>query len=127
MKRDKFLEAFLGALGEKRFVINSVCPDRIEGTVLYNEHEKQEFCWLITEDKVPSESAYLLLKLLQEQKLIEIDRIILPREELQHRYAERWGKITTAEEFARILEEIEDVEVTRFDDGEETDAYFIHE
>ena len=83
MKREKYLEAFFGALGEKSFVIKSARPDRIVGTVLYDEHEEQDFCWSITEEQVPSESAYLLLKLLQEQKLIEIDRIMVPRKELQ--------------------------------------------
>lgn len=122
MKREKYLEAFFGALGEKSFVIKSACPDRIAGTVLYGEHEEQDFCWSITEEQVPSESAYLLLILLQEQKLIEIDRIMVPRKELQQRHAKRWGKVTTADEFARILDEIEAVEVAMIDDGEETDV-----
>jgi hypothetical protein len=127
MKRERYLEAFFGALGEKSFVINSACPERIGGTVLYDEQEKQDFCWVITEEQVPSESAYLLLKLLQEQRLIDVDRIIVPREELQQRYAQMWGTITTVEEFARILDEIEDVEVAMIDDGEEIDAFLIHE
>jgi hypothetical protein len=127
MKRKKFLEAFFGALGEKHFVITSARPDRIMGTAIYDEHERQDFCWSITEEQVPSESAYLLLKLLQEQELIEIDRIIIPRKELQQRHAKMWGKITTVDEFARILDEIEAVEVAMIDDGEETDVFCIHE
>ena len=122
MKRKHFLETFLGALGAIRIIWETVSNDKIYGTVVYDEgdpEERQDFVWHMTEDNVPSEEVRSVIEYLDDKNLIDIDKIIIPIEEL---------KLDFINEFRSqgIFEELFNIEVRMIDDGEETDRYFIH-
>ena len=122
MKRQLFLEAFLGALGAKKIVWINVQPNRIYGAVVYDpddEEERQDFVWHMDESNVPSDDVRKLLLFLYENNLMDIDKIIKPIDELNIDFIAK-------EKIEKVWNELFDVEVRMIDDGEETDRYFIH-
>ena len=128
-ERKRFLDAFLGAFG-KDVVLKEITADRVSGTVIYkpdDPEEKQDFCWHVTEADVPPEPVYRLACLIKEEDLLDIDRIIPTVDLLREKYNRRWETSLSTEEFGRVLHELEGVEVPMVDDGEEGDAFFIHE
>ena len=130
MKRREFLTEFLGALGAEHIEWNDEAVNYISGIVIYDKNdpeEIQEFCWHTSENNVPSLNALKLVKLLNNKKLLSIDKITVTKEELRSQYNEMYSTNITETEFARTLEELEEVEVPMVDEGIETDAYFIHE
>ncbi|GJL78587.1 MAG: hypothetical protein NPINA01_15760 [Nitrospinaceae bacterium] len=130
MKRKKFLSEFLGALGAVKIERHHENDSLISGKVIYNSddpNEAQEFRWRIPENEVPSEEVRLLAKLLKEENLLSIDKIIVTRKELGIRYNAVYGIKFTEQEFNKILDDLESVEVSMVDNDKETDVYFIHE
>ena len=130
MKRIEFLIEFLGALGAESIEWDQEINNYISGKVIYDKTDPEEmqfFCWHKSETEAPSNSAYNLASLLNKNKLLSIDQITISRKELRLKYNELYSLNTTEQEFSVILEELEMVEVPMVDDGEETDAYFIHE
>jgi hypothetical protein len=131
MKPDRktFLDAFLGAFG-KEVVVKETAADRVSGTLIYKSEapeERQEFCWHVSEADVPPEPLYRLACLIREQDLLDIDRIIPSTDLLREKYNRRWKTSLNADDFAHVLRELEEVAVSMVDDGEEGDAFFIHE
>jgi hypothetical protein len=130
MKRRQFLNEFLGAFGAENIEWHEENDNYISGKVIYNKNdpeETQEFCWHMSEQKAPNMHALGLTKLLNEKELLSIDGISITREELRLLYNERSGSNTSDSEFSELLEELEAIQVPMVDDGNETDAYFIHE
>ena len=130
MKRREFLTEFLGALGAENIEWQEENDHLISGIVIYDSNdpeETQEFCWHVKEQEVPSSQVLELAKLLKQNQLLSIDQIKVTREELRQQYSEKMGLIVPMQEFSKIIEELEEIEVPMVDDGKETDVYFIHE
>ena len=130
MKRKLFLTEFLGALGAEKIEWKVENNDFISGTAIYeinDPEETQDFCWHMSEENTPSSSLLKLARLLNEKKLLSIDKITVNREELKSFYNEKYETNITTNEFNQILEALELIEVPMVDEGGETDIFFIHE
>lgn len=130
MRRKKFLQEFIGALGAVKILWREETIDEISGTVIYDlndPEERQDFVWHASEDEVPHQNVLDLAKLLRKQELLNIDQIRVTRSELKDRYNKMYERITSDQEFEKILDKLESIEVPMVDEGRETDAYFIHE
>jgi hypothetical protein len=128
--RLRFLEQFLGALGAQRIEWSSIEPERVQGTVVYDEadpDERQDFHWAISEAEAPSDEVLSLASMIRTQGLLSIDKLIVDPGELRQRYSVYSGRIYSSEEFERVLEALESIEVPMLDDGAKGDAYFIHQ
>jgi len=122
MKRKTFLITFLTALGAVRIIWGDTFVDKIYGTVIYDEsdpEERQDFVWHMTEDNVPSDDVRKVIEYMANNKLIDIDKIIKPIDELPLNFIEQHQK-------EKIFNELFNIQVRMIDDGEETDRYFIH-
>ena len=130
MNRKIFLKEFLGALGAINIKYSKETNDYIIGTVIYDKNDSeeiQEFCWNIREDKTPTVGVLNLAKLINEEKLLDIDKISIPRDELLEKYNNKYKVSLSQDSFNKILEELESIKVVMLDNGKETDIYFIHE
>jgi len=130
MKRKVFLTEFLGALGAEKIEWLEESANLISGKVVYDHtdpEEVQDFCWHKSESEVPDDTVLNLIRLINNNSLLSIDKLIISREELRHLYNSKFSSNLPLEEFSRILETLEEVEVPMMDEGKETDAYFIHE
>ena len=137
MDRKEFLTEFLGALGAVKLTYFSVDPDTLTGRVHYDPSEVgsdpdeddfyQDFCWHMMETNVPGIDVFNLAKLLNAHKLLDIDKIKVPRTELRELFNAEYAIGYDQHKFDRILEELKKVIVNMVDDGEETDIFFIHE
>lgn len=130
MGRKEFLSAFLGALGAEVIEWKDEMESYISGVVIYeknNPEETQEFCWHKREDEVPSDQVLNLAKLIKDNNLLSIDKIIITRKELRLKYNNNFNLNFQEEEFSKLLESLEEIEVPMVDEGKETDVYFIHE
>jgi hypothetical protein len=128
--RRRFLESFLTALGARRVDISEDTDDCIGGTVIYDENdpdETQDFCWTIDRGAAPSEAAWRLVKILGDQSLLSIDRIIVSRDELRQSFNACATSELSSAAFHAVVDELLAVEVRMVDEGTETDSYFIHE
>ena len=122
MKRKFVLEIFLEALGAVKIIWGEIYFDKIDGTVIYDEtdpEERQDFVWHMTEEEVPSEETRKLIKYIHDKKLIDIDKIIKPIEELNLDFIEESKR-------ENAIDQLFNMEVRMIDEGEETDDYFIH-
>ncbi len=129
MKRKEFLLQFLGTLGAIKIEWNEEKTDFISGRVIYDFHdpdEYQDFCWQKTEVDVPSETVLNLAKLINEKRLLSIDKIIINTEELLNLYNKTYDITLSNQEFQVTLEQLESVEVSMIDEGKEVDVFFIH-
>ena len=123
MKRKTFLQSFLGALGAERIIWGDISDDKIYGTVVYDENdpeEQQDFVWYMTENDVPSDEVRKVIDHLSDNNLIDIDKIIIPIEQLKLDFIEQSKR-------EKILYEMFNIEVRMIDDREETDRFFIHD
>lgn len=128
--RLRFLEQFLGALGAQRVEWSSIEAGHVQGTVVYDEadpEERQDFLWELTEAEAPSDEVVSLAAMIRAQGLLSIDKLMVGPDELRQRYCAYSGRIYSSEEFERVLEALESIEVPMVDDGVKGDAYFIHQ
>ena len=128
-KRKAFLTEFLSALGAVEIQYSFESIDSIAGKVIYDHDkadESQDFCWHVTEEQVPSSNAFNLTQLLNREHLLNIDKIVVPQEELLWKLKTTYGTTLTHTQFQETLEELRTIQVAMVDDGEETDVYFIH-
>lgn len=135
LRRRRFLEEFLGALGAVQIHWREVSEDAVSGIVEY-EHLPpdgdwddwlQGFCWHMTEQNAPGERVRILAEMLHRKNLLHSDRIKLARPALREAYCEYTGEDINDGEFLMVLNELLGVVVRMIDDGRETDIYFIHE
>ncbi len=125
MKRQQFLKSFLGALGAIDILWTDIKSDKIYGTVIYDAEdpeERQDFVWYMKEDDVPNEDVKKLIDYLSKNKMIDIDKIILPINELVIDFIAR-------NKLDKVWDDLFDIEVHMVDDGiesKESDRYFIH-
>lgn len=130
MKRKKFLTEFLGALGAAEIKWKDESNSYVSGTVIYklgDPEEIQDFIWHKSESDVPCNSTLNLARLVNKQKLLSIDKIIVSRAELRDKFNAMYCVVVSEEEFTAIVESLEEVEVPMIDEGMETDFYCIHE
>ena len=95
--------------------------DEIYGTVVFIDNEKQDFCWHMTEQKVPSDDTIALIKIINKKGLFDIDKININSEELF--LMTGW---TNKKKFEESMNELYEIEVKMIDNYEETDSFFIH-
>lgn len=86
-----------------------------------------DFIWQVTGADVPREEVVLLAAMINAQRLLSIDKLTVSRQELQRRYAEYTGLNTGEASIAKIIDELEAVEVPMLDGREKSDVHFIHE
>ena len=136
MDRLEFLTEFLGALGAASVTFKSIENDFVLGTVHYSPDKvivldeddlKADFCWHMTEKDLPNELVYKLARLLNQEELLSIDKIIVPREELRAIYNKESNSSLTEAEFNEVLDGLKQVRVDKVYDGEVVDMFFIHE
>jgi hypothetical protein len=130
MNRKDFLRSFLGALGAHEVVFREEQPDRISGTVVYDpvdSEEQQDFVWQASEQDVPPEDVFRLVKLIHERELLDIDKLTVSRDELRRLFNESYNTLIGRADFDKIVESLEAVTVDMIDDGQKVDTYFIHE
>jgi hypothetical protein len=123
LKRKRFLQSFLGALGAKQIIWTSQDDNSIFGTVIYDEtdpDERQDFVWHMTENNVPNETIIDLLTYLTTKCLIDNDHLIVPVAEIEIPDIDN-------ETRDKLFDELFRVSVNMIDNGEETDFYFIHQ
>jgi hypothetical protein len=122
-KRQIFLEHFLGLYGVDEIKITKFANDKICGLAIYpDENDAQEFCWHITEDKVPSEELINLIEIIKYNRFNETDKVTVSADRLFEKT--EW---MDRDKFDKIFNELFQIEVRMIDDGEETDSFFMHD
>ncbi len=124
MRRQKFLEEFLKLYRVEKVEYTKVEDEKIIGIAIYdtnNSEEKQEFCWHMSEEKLPSESTLKLIQIINENGWCDIDKITVSKKELFQKL--KWNNEKL---FNEAFAELFDVEINMLDNGEETDSFFVH-
>ena len=124
MKRQKFLEEFLKLYRVEKVEYTKVDEYKIIGTAIYDvndSEEKQEFCWHMSKEKLPSESTLELIQTINENGWCDIDKITVSKKELFQKLKWNDEKLFN-EAFAELFE----VEIKMVDNGKETDSFFVH-
>ena len=122
-KRQIFLEHFLGLYEVDKVEITHVDTDKISGKAIYlDDYDRQEFCWHIAEQNVPTDDLVQLIKVIKENKFYRTDKIIVDADTIFEKSG--WADRT---KFNMTYDKLFDIEVKMIDDGEETDSYFIHD
>ena len=130
MKRKEFLTEFLSALGAIKILWHKELDDYISGTVIYeldDPEEMQDFCWHKSENNLPDNTTFQIVTILNKHNLLDIDKLTISRKELHSLFNKDLKTSLSINAFEQALEELERIEVSMIDDGEETDSYFIHE
>ncbi len=110
--RREFLKEFLGALGAESIEWYKENDNFISGKVIYDMsdlEEVQEFRWNVNEREVPSRSVLKLVKYINQENLLSIDKISISRDELKHRYNEKIKTNLSDVEFYGILDQLEKI------------------
>ena len=129
MKRQRFLKEFLGALGAEEIHLSKETINSISGTVIYvpeDPNEKQDFCWHITEENVPTGEVLRLVELIRSDQLLSIDQLNISCDQLRRKYNKKFNTNFEKENFSQLLETLETVEVQMVDEGKETDSFCMH-
>jgi hypothetical protein len=121
-KRLNFLKSFLKLYEVKKIELTNESDDSISGIAIYDENdpeERQEFIWHKSEKDVPSPELKILIEKIVAEKwhigdkiLKDIDEMDLPGFDNETR--------------KRLEDELYDIEIRMFDDGEETDSFYVH-
>lgn len=128
-KRKEFLKSFLSALGAAEVKFSHVSDVLIEGTVIYVEddpEERQDFSWTATENDAPPKRVMEIVKVIQKENLIDIDRLRVSEDHLYDRTRKIFSNGLSRQEFDIGLKELLSIQIPMVDDGIETDIYFIH-
>lgn len=124
MRRQKFLEEFLKLYRVEKVVYIKVYDDKIIGTAIYDTNdseEKQDFCWHMSEEKLPAESTLKLIEAINENGWCDTDKISISKKELFQKL--NWNNEKLCNE---ALAELFDMEIKMVDSGKETDSFFVH-
>ena len=124
-KRQNFLNDFLKLFGAKSIKLTKIETDKVYGTVVYNANdsdEQQDFCWHMTEQDTPSDEVLNLIRIIEENNFIDIDKLKVPLTEIFEKTNEN-----NFNNFLMTVEALMNVQVHMLDNGEETDSYFIHD
>jgi hypothetical protein len=122
IKRKIFLDSFFRLFNVIRIKWVKGEFDKVFGTVIFSDNDRQDFCWHMTEDNVPSEDVVELIKIINDNDLIDVDKIMIKSEDL--------FKLTgwnDKDKFKKSLNDLFEIEVRMIDNKEETDSFFIHE
>ena len=103
-KRENFLNNYLQLFGVSRLEINLVALDKICGQAFFSDNESQDICWYMTEEKVPHDKVLDLIRLLNDDNLVTIDKLQISPESLfaKTRQADFHEFIKNYEEFVSI-------------------------
>jgi hypothetical protein len=129
-RRVEFLRDFLGALGAKEIKFSEITDEVVRGRVIYDPNDPEEFqdvCWHSSESEVPGPEVCRLARMVHHKQLLNLDKLKVSRSELQKLYAQERGNVCSDLDFAKVVDQLERIEVKMVQDGVETDAYFIHE
>jgi hypothetical protein len=121
-KRKIFLENFLRLFGVDRLELTKITLDRVYGQAFFNDNEQQDFCWYMSEEKVPQDSVLELIKTLRDNNLVDLDKLTDTPETIFTK--------TNQNDFNSFIEKFDElmaVNIRMIDDGEETDSFFLHE
>ncbi len=121
--RQLFLEEFLKLYSVKYIDYKLIENDGIGGIAIYDfddPEEIQEFYWLMKDENVPSKECFELIKIINQNKWCDIDKIIVSEKKLYE--VSKMEKTT----FEKAFDELFEVEIRMIDDGEETDSFFVH-
>ena len=122
-KRQIFLEHFLGLYQVDSVEITNAEIDKIFGNAIYlDDDDKQEFCWHMTEQNVPTDDLVQLIQVIKDNKFNRTDKIIVTADTIFEKSG--WSDRT---KFNTIYAKLFDIEVKMIDDGKETDSYFLHD
>lgn len=124
LKRKIVLEEFLRLYSVRIVEYNQITKDEIHGTAIYDSNdpeERQDFCWHMTEENVPSDDSVEIMKIINQNKWCDIDKIIVAEDYLFE--ITRWSDRAR---FDKAFDEIFDVYINMVDDGLESDAFFVH-
>ena len=121
-KRKIFLENYLRLFGIDRLELTKITLDKVYGQAFFNDNERQDFCWYISEEKVPQDSVLELITTLRDNNLVDLDKLTDTPETI---FAKT--KQNDYNSFIEAFEELMTVNVRMIDDGEETDSFFLHE
>ena len=123
-KRQLFLMEYLSLLGAEQIKWTGIEKEKVWGTVIYDSNdpeERQDFAWAVKEEDVPDKGVMELMRVIKENKFMDIDKLDVTDAEL--------FRISGSEDyksFAKNLDDLLEVKVPMMDEGEETDCYFIH-
>jgi hypothetical protein len=121
-KRKVFLENFLQLFGVDRLELTKITLDKVYGQAFFNDNERQDFCWYISEEKVPQDSVLELIKTLRDNNLVDLDKLTDTPELIFAKTKQKDYK-----NFYATFEELMAVNVRMIEDEEETDSFFLHE
>ena len=127
--RREFFEKFLAMLVEANLRVTQEHPDFIVGelTSPSEPDEVEEVRWHCAEAQVPSLTSFQLVSHIAERDLLNIDMIPVSRKRLHESFCEHTRSTVPFSEFESALEELLAIEMPRFEDGQEFDAFFVHE
>lgn len=127
-----FLKAFFATM-DFRLVKIRVEDCKVHGTAEYNQipelidepdEEMQDFMWDLCTEPFPQSKVKDLCDYLAENKLVDIDMITISEDELVKRVVDHIGWST--EDATVVIDELMEVYIRMVDDGELTDAFFLH-
>lgn len=131
------MEPFFGALGAVEITDFWETSDVVTGTVRYlpeadrmefssaPDDDAQEFRWEMTEGAVPGGGAYAVVCFLDDNSLVDQNRVIIPRAQLYGLFDAATPQSFSREDFEAILDEIAGVRVEMIEDGEAVDLFQI--
>jgi hypothetical protein len=122
-RRQIFLEHFLGLYEVHKVEITNATIDKIYGIAIYLDNDdKQEFCWHMSEQNVPTDGLNQLIKVIKDNKFNRTDKIVVTADMIFEKSG--W---TDRKKFNFTYDNLFEIEVKMIDNGEETDSYFIHD
>ena len=122
-RRQIFLEHFLGLYEVDKVEITNATTDKIYGNAIYlDDDDKQEFCWHVSEQNVPTEDLIQLIKVIKDNKFNRTDKIVVTADMIFKKSG--W---TDRTKFNFTYDNLFQIEVKMIDNGEETDSYFLHD
>lgn len=85
--------------------------------------QHQNFYWQIDKNEQELSDLILLCHFINENRLIDGDKILVPEDDLLERISELgWDD----DKGKKVVDDLLSIEVKMIDDGEETDSFFVH-
>jgi hypothetical protein len=120
---EEFLKSFFLLFGAKLEQYRVEIMD-IDGIVSFeNGKDTQQFRWRYPQDMTDLNEAKNLCNFLQQNTLLEGDKILISEPELANRLS---NSGYNSEEVERSISELLSIEIKMVDEGRETDSFFVH-
>ena len=127
--RTEFFEQFMAMFAGPNLRVTQEGPDSIVGELTWDSAPDyvEEVRWDCAESDVPSFICFQLASFIAQQELLDIDMIPLSRRELHESFSKHTQSTVSFSAFESVLDELLAIEIPRLEDGEEFDAFFVHE